>query len=58
MGYCKPIPAGAQKRLDEQTKARLRDMHARGEKVRTLYDMQVEERDRQRIAGTLKMRFK
>jgi hypothetical protein len=39
MGYCKPIPPDAQKRLDEQTAPRLREMHARGEKVRTLHDM-------------------
>lgn len=42
MGYCKPISAGAQKRLDQQTAERLRAMHARGERVRTLHDMFVD----------------
>jgi hypothetical protein len=56
MGYCKPIEPGAQQRLDAQTSARLRDMHARGEKVRTLHDMHTEQRHR--LTGKLTLRFK
>ena len=42
MGYCDPIPANAQTDLDKKTSERLRQMHARGEKVRTLEDMFAE----------------
>ena len=40
MGYCNPIPPNAQTILDQKTRERLREMHSRGEKVRTLHDMQ------------------
>lgn len=42
MGYCDPIPVNAQTDLDKKTSERLRQMHARGEKVRTLYDLHKE----------------
>lgn len=44
MGYCKPIPPNAQTILDQQTRQRLREMHSRGEKIRTLYDLHQEHR--------------
>lgn len=39
MGYCKPIPLNAQRDLDRKVSECLRDMHSRGERVRTLEDM-------------------
>lgn len=64
MGYCKPIEPGAQQRLDERTGQRLRDMHARGEKVHTLGSRTADEarsdwlEQRHRLTGKLTLRFK